>query len=209
VHTLRHVLAPGCVPVFTSDGLALYFYALTAHFGQWVREVHARARRWQVSAQLWYGQVKKHYRQRRVQRVEHRAILGSAEHIKAALITLGFSGTIQTAWVERFNGTLRHSVSPLIRRTGGKAQLVGELTLHLEWFRAYDTFVRPHGSLREPLPTPLALCGRVQNYCHRTPASAQPPCGMVVGIASKRWSVLELVSLPLPPRPRPACVSGA
>src|SRR3712207_6219456 len=33
IHTLRQELAPDCLPVFTSDGLNLYFYALTAHFG--------------------------------------------------------------------------------------------------------------------------------------------------------------------------------
>jgi transposase-like protein/IS1 family transposase len=32
IHTLRQMLAPGCIPLFTSDGLNLYFYALTAHF---------------------------------------------------------------------------------------------------------------------------------------------------------------------------------
>jgi IS1 family transposase len=35
IHSLRQSLAPGCLPLFTSDGLNLYFYALTAHFGQW------------------------------------------------------------------------------------------------------------------------------------------------------------------------------
>jgi len=35
IHSLRQALAPGCLPLFTSDGLNLYFYALTAHFGQW------------------------------------------------------------------------------------------------------------------------------------------------------------------------------
>ena len=34
VHALHQTLAPGCIPVFTSDGLNLYFYALTAHCGQ-------------------------------------------------------------------------------------------------------------------------------------------------------------------------------
>ena len=43
IHSLRQRLAPGCVPLFTSDGLNLYFYALTAHFGDW-REVHRRGR---------------------------------------------------------------------------------------------------------------------------------------------------------------------
>ncbi len=32
IHELRQRLARGCLPVFTSDGLNLYFYALTAHF---------------------------------------------------------------------------------------------------------------------------------------------------------------------------------
>jgi hypothetical protein len=64
IHSLRHILAPGCLPLFTSDGLNVYFYALTAHFGQW-REVGRRGRkvlRWQVAAGLVYGQVKKSYR---------------------------------------------------------------------------------------------------------------------------------------------------
>jgi len=36
IHDLRQKLTSGCIPVFTSDGLNLYFYTLTAHFGQWV-----------------------------------------------------------------------------------------------------------------------------------------------------------------------------
>ena len=61
IHALRLSLAPGCLPLFTSDGLNLYFYALTAHFGDW-REVGRRGRKalqWQVAAGLIYGQVKK------------------------------------------------------------------------------------------------------------------------------------------------------
>ncbi len=36
VHRVTQRLAPGCVPIFSSDGLRQYFYALTAHFGQWM-----------------------------------------------------------------------------------------------------------------------------------------------------------------------------
>jgi hypothetical protein len=35
VHELCHRMKPGPLPVFSSDGLRRYFYALTAHFGQW------------------------------------------------------------------------------------------------------------------------------------------------------------------------------
>jgi hypothetical protein len=66
IHSLRQLLAPGCLPLFTGDGLNLYFYALTASFGKWLgvgcrgRKVH----QWQVAAGLIYGQVKKSYRRR-------------------------------------------------------------------------------------------------------------------------------------------------
>ncbi len=51
IHDLRQHLASGCLPVFTSDGLNQYFYALTAHFGQWVATTGRRARQWQVGRQ--------------------------------------------------------------------------------------------------------------------------------------------------------------
>jgi hypothetical protein len=59
IHDLFGRLAPCCIPVFTSDALNLYFYALSAHFGQWVIGVGRRARHWHLAADLIYGQVKK------------------------------------------------------------------------------------------------------------------------------------------------------
>ena len=35
VHELKSRLKVGCVPVFSTDGLKNYYYALTAHFGKW------------------------------------------------------------------------------------------------------------------------------------------------------------------------------
>jgi transposase-like protein len=57
IHALRQSLAPGCLPFFTSDGLNLYFYALTAHFGQWIQMVRRgrNVSEWQVAASLIYG----------------------------------------------------------------------------------------------------------------------------------------------------------
>jgi len=105
------VLAPDCLPVFTSDGLKLYFYALTAHFGNWVESTSQQTHHWQVRPGLLYGQLVKHYRRRRLVRVECRALLGSLVKLTAALRALGESGTIQTAYVERLNLTVRQ-VSP-------------------------------------------------------------------------------------------------
>jgi len=41
IHSLRQSLSPGCITLFTSDGLNLYFYALTAHFATGSQEVIA------------------------------------------------------------------------------------------------------------------------------------------------------------------------
>ena len=36
VHTTVSTLAKGCIPTYATDGLKLYYYALTAHYGAWV-----------------------------------------------------------------------------------------------------------------------------------------------------------------------------
>jgi hypothetical protein len=53
VHTLRAALAPTCIPMITTDGLRLYFYAITAHFGRWIAA--GRRRRWEVDPVLLYS----------------------------------------------------------------------------------------------------------------------------------------------------------
>jgi len=90
VHALCAVLAPGRVPVVTSDGLPLYFYALTAHFGPWMQR--GRHRSWQVSQRLIYGQVIKRYRRRRLVAVRRRMLCGTAQQLREILQQLGLSG---------------------------------------------------------------------------------------------------------------------
>src|SRR5215471_8193224 len=134
IHMLRQMLAPGCIPLFTSDGLNLYFYALTAHFGQWllVGRRGRHVRRWQVAAGLIYGQVKKSYRRRKLVRVSHVMRLGTEEALKATLQGLGFSGRLNTAFIERVNLTVRHGVAALARRTWATAQQSPQLLAYLE-----------------------------------------------------------------------------
>jgi hypothetical protein len=101
VHDQRQRLAPDCLPIFTSDGLNLYFYALTAHFGRWVQGVGRRAREWQVVAGLLYGHLKKRYRRRRLLGVTYIMRCSPREGLRAALQALGLSGKLNTAFVER------------------------------------------------------------------------------------------------------------
>ncbi len=158
LHSLRQILVPGCLPLFTSDGLNRYFYAyaLTAHFGTW-REERCRGRnvrRWQVAAGLIYGQVKKCYRRRKLTRVLHVMRLGTEAALTAALQELGFSGRLNTAFFERVNLTVRHGVAALACRTWATAQQSPQLLANLEWWRAYYHFVRPHTALRVALVQP-------------------------------------------------------
>ncbi len=116
--------------------MKLYFYALTAHFGNWVETTGRQKSRWQVRADLLYGQLIKYYRRRRLVRVERRALLGSLDQLQAALLTCGWSGKIQTAFVERLNLTVRQGIAALTRRTWAIAQSPAELMFQLEWGRA-------------------------------------------------------------------------
>jgi IS1 family transposase len=196
IHSLRHLLVPGCLPVFTSDGLNLYFYALTAHFGHW-REVRGRGRkvlRWQVAAELIYGQVKKSYRRRKLVRVTHVMRLGTENALTAALQGLGFSGRLNTAFIERVNLTVHHGVAALARRTWATAQQSPQLLAYLEWWRAYYHFVRPHASLRVAFMQPRERGGKrlAQRYRYRTPA-------MAAGRTTRRWTAREVLSCPLVP----------
>jgi transposase-like protein len=196
VHTLRQELAPDCLPVFTSDGLNLYFYALTAHFGHWMEAVERGKRQWRAAPGLIYGQVKKTYRRRKVVRVTRLMRCGTPEALRTALSHLGLTGRLNTAFVERVNLTVRRSVAALARRTWSTAQEAPHLLVQLEWWRGYYHFVRPHASLRERLVPSMTRSGRnrPRQYRPRTPA-------MAAGLTSRRWTVCDLLGYPLPPDP--------
>src|SRR5260370_2225078 len=63
--------------------------------------------------------------------------LGTEDALKAALQGLGFSGRLNTAFIERVNLTVRHGLAALARRTWATAQQSPHLLAHLEWWRAY------------------------------------------------------------------------
>jgi IS1 family transposase len=193
VHGLCRAMQPGCISVFTTDGLKLYFYALTAHFGHWSQLDGACKPVWQVVGDLLYAQVKKLHRRRKLVKVERSMLCGELAALKARLQAIGLSGLINTSFVERLNLTIRQGVSFLVRRTWGTAQFTPELELHLEWWRAYYHFSRYHESLRIQFSQPVPHKGKrlPSRYRSRTPA-------MAAGLASRRWSVLELLSYPLP-----------
>jgi len=70
------------------------------------------------------------------------------------------------------------------------------LLLHLEWWRAYYHFVRPHESLRQAQAHPLERGGKRQPQRYR-----QRSVAMAAGVTSRRWTARDLLARPLPPQP--------
>src|SRR5262249_18741413 len=72
VHQVVQVLAPGCVPLFLTDGFKEYITAVLTHYGHWVQPARRWAQgpmpkpRWMPQPQLLYAQVVKQYRRRRL-----------------------------------------------------------------------------------------------------------------------------------------------
>jgi transposase InsO family protein len=120
--------------------------------------------------------------------------LGTEDALKAALQGLGLSGRLNTAFIERVNLTVRHGVAALARRTWATSQQSTHLLAHLEWWRAYYHFVRPHAYLRITLVQPRERGGKLvaQRYRQRTPV-------MAVGRTTRRWTAREVLSCTLPP----------
>jgi IS1 family transposase/transposase-like protein len=192
VHELKGRLRSGCIPVFSTDGLKHYFYALTAHFGLW-ESLTGKKPIWVLFSNFVYAQVIKHQRRRRTVQVERRILCGEEQYYRERLKSVGLSGRINTSFVERINLTIRQCVSKLTRRTWGPAHFTPELLEHLEWWRAYYHFVRFHESLALALVNPNQRKGKQQpiRYRHRTPA-------MAANLTNRRWTVKELLSYPLP-----------
>src|SRR5262249_51493023 len=120
VHQVVQVLAPGCVPLFLTDGFREYTTALLTHFGQWVQPPRRQAQgpapkpRWMPRPQLLYAQVIKTVRRRRLIRVQPRVVFGTLEAVQQVLAAGGWH--INTAFIERINLSIRQHVAAVGRR---------------------------------------------------------------------------------------------
>jgi len=184
-HDLKERVAPDCVPTCMTDGLWLYFYALTAHFGHWFRPLRARTDQWQPDDNFRLAQLVKRTQRRRLTYTIRRMAWGQRRALVAVLTAQGFRQTIQTAFIERLNLTFRQGVAGLARQTWALAS-EQHLLLHTEWFRLYYHLARPHEALREPIP------GGKGRSRARTPA-------MAAGLTDRVLTVGDILRMPLIP----------
>jgi len=135
---------------------------------------------------LGYAQVEKHRQGSRVVDVNRRVIFGAPDEVLARAQGLrrsnGRKGTINTAYVERHNLTLREENGRLSRKTLAFSKKRRELQHQLDFWRAYANFVRPHRLLRAPAPSGSGP----RRWLPRTPA-------MAAGLATHVWTLDELL----------------
>jgi IS1 family transposase len=201
VHQVVQVLAPGCVPLFLTDGFKEYTTALLTHFGQWVQPSRRQAQgpapkpRWMPLPQLLYAQVVKTVRRRRLVRVRHRVVFGTLEAINDVLAPHGWH--INTAFVERLNLSIRQHVAAVGRRVSTLCKGEDGLRQQLVVFQVYYNMCLPHASLRQPVPTNGAGSATLWRPC--TPA-------MAAGLTDHVWTLREVLLFRVPPWPQPAGV---
>jgi IS1 family transposase len=202
VHQVTRVLAPGCVPLFLTDGLKDYATALLAHFGQWMHPERRQPKgpmpkpRWMPLPALLYAQVVKSYRRRRLVGVTHRVVFGTQLAIEQVLAACGW--TINTAFIERLNLDIRQRVAAVGRRVNTLCRGEEGLRDQIVLFQTYHNFVLPHASLRQPLLIPEVTNGRGS-------AKVWRPCtpAMAAGLTDHVWSLREVLLFRVPPWPQP------
>jgi IS1 family transposase len=205
LHQIAQLLAPGCVPLFLSDGYPHYLTAIVTHCGHWVQPPRRQATgpvpkpRWMPLPELLYAQVVKTVRRRRLVEVKHRVVLGTKAAVAQVLATCGWQ--INTSFVERLNLSLRQRVAAMRRRSATSCKGEDGLGQHLALFQVYHNFVLPHTSLRQALAEPMATNGTGS-------AKVWRPCtpAMAAGLTDRVWSLKEVLLFRVPPWPQPQTV---
>ena len=122
-------------------------------------------------------------------RIDRRIVQGCAKTIeRLRQASQGIRGLINTAYIERLNGTFRQRLAWLARRTRSLAQQPDTLTAGMYVVGCIYNFCDFHQSLR------VRICVGEHGYrwVQRTPALA-------AGLTDHPWSVAELLSFRVPP----------
>jgi transposase-like protein/IS1 family transposase len=202
VHQVTQTLAPGCAPLFLTDGFREYMTALLTHYGQWVQPARRQAPgpapkpRWMPLPGLLYAQVVKTVRRRRLVRVSHQVVFGTLAAVEQVLARHGWH--INTAFIERINLSMRQHVAAVGRRVTTLCKGEDGLRQQLTLYHVYYNFCLPHASLRQPLlqPEPTHGTGSAKQWRPCTPA-------MAAGLTDQVWTLHEVLFFRVPPWPQP------
>lgn len=189
----------GSLCTFFSDQRPHYKEAILKSFGCWVQPVRKGSRgpwpkpRLVPPPELLYAQVVKHRRQGRVVNVTEKVVFGTAAMLQAYLDSSPVSQHLNTAFVERQNGTMRQQNRRFTRKTLGFSKKDYWLERQLHLSLGYYHFCWAHGGLQEEIipPLPTKGSGSPKKWRQVTPA-------MAIGVTDRKWTLEELLTYRLP-----------
>jgi hypothetical protein len=158
------------------DGWASYPHAILRAFTQQIKEgIQADQVQMQVWPQLIIGQVIKTQKKYRLVSVKHTLLRGDEQGLEQCLEQSHGGTQINTASIERFNGTMRERLASLTRKCR-------HASLHLE-----------------PFQWGMYLIGCTYNLCWSHHQLEQTPA-MAAGLTHSAWSLQQVLTSKVTPQ---------
>ena len=167
--------------LFSSDQLVTYTQALLNAYGV-LEDIPKKAGagrppkpRLVPPKNLLYVQVVKQYKMNRIEKVSRKVIFGDPKRVEEILATSLVSAKINTSFIERANGTIRHIDARCNRKTLRFSKLYENHEHQLDLSLTYYHLCRPHSSLTKRYGRPT------------TPF-------MATGLTNHVWTMEELLT---------------
>jgi len=175
-----------------TDGWAAYPNSIRRAFREKVKATAGRGRAsLQVWPQLHIGVVIKHTVKYHLTHITRQMAHGVLEQATALLVASRGGSVLNTAFIERFNGTMRERLAALTRKCRHAAQRLTALHTGMYLLGCTYNFCWPHQELSRNAPD-VQTGKRTWVAC--TPAMAS-------GLTDHVWSVFELLSYRIAPPP--------
>lgn len=181
-----------CALLVCTDGWAAYPGSIRRAFREKVKTTAGRGRAClQVWPELHIGIVIKHTVGHHVTHITRQMAHGILERATTLLTASQGGSVLNTAFIERFNGTMRERLACLTRKCRHAAHRLATLHTGMYLLGCTYNFCWPHHELSRSAPD--AQTGK-RSWEARTPAMAS-------GLTDHVWSIFELMSYKIAPSP--------
>ncbi len=182
---------PLCTLLVVTDGWAAYVGSIRRAFREKVKRIGKRGRcQLQAWPEIVIGTVIKKTAKKRVVEVIRRMAQGTLERAEELLAFSVGGSKLNTAFIERFNGTMRERLASLTRRSRHAAHRLAALQAGMWLVGCTYNFCWPHHELSRRLARAQGRRGEVLI----TPA-------MAAGLTNHLWSVREVLTYRIAPPP--------
>ncbi len=188
---VRACCQPLCALLVCTDGWNAYPGSIRRAFREKVKETAGRGRAClRVWSQLCIATVIKRTKKKRVVEVTRQMAWGTLKQAQALLATSQGGTVLNTAFIERLNGTMRERLASLTRKCRHAARRLTALERGMWLLGCTYNFCWPHHELSRRAAKVQGVRGEVL----LTPAMAS-------GLTNPVWSVQELLSYRVAPLP--------